>query len=255
MDGYLNSNIDIAVKMVHHDMDFVCIIDGLERAGKSVLALQLALYVDPSFNLSRVVFNSVDFKKAVTGAKKYQAVIYDEAMSGLASRTTMSYVNIMLVKALAEIGQKNLFVFIVLPSFFELDKYPAIHRSRCLLHVYMKGLRRGFFTFYDINKKRDLYLLGKKAYKYLVPANFIGRFTNYYAVDEKEYRRLKHKSLTATRNTPAEMRMKTMRDSLINWCFKDLKKEKEAIIKGIRKYCEFSLHKRSIERIVQEKLK
>jgi len=196
MDGWLNVALHKGIKMVKKDMDLVFVIDGMERSGKSVIAQQMASEVDPTFNIDRIVFTPSEFKNAVMHAKKYQAVVYDEAYGGMSSRQAMSYINIGLVKCLAEIGQKNLFIFVVLPSYFELDRYVALHRSRVLIHVYMKGMTRGFFSFYDIKKKKDMWLYGKKSYSYCVKPNFSGRFTNWYSVDETDYRAKKLSSLT-----------------------------------------------------------
>ena len=109
----------------------------------------------------------------------------------------MSLINRTLITMLAEIRQKNLYVFVVMPCFFDLDKYVALWRSRALIHVYTgKNFERGYFAFYNVDKKKDLYILGKKFYSYSNPKpNFIGRFTNFYPVDEKEYRKKKRNSL------------------------------------------------------------
>jgi len=198
MDGYMKSNMDIAIKAVHKDLDMVVAVDGYEGSGKSVITQQIAKYVDPSFTIKRIVFTPSTFRKAIVDAKQFQAVIYDESYTGLSSRQAMSKVNKALIQMIAEIRQKNLFVFIVCPSFFDLDKYIALHRSRALIHVYMtEGFTRGNFAFYNIDKKKDLYVNGKKFYSYFNPKpNFFGRFTNHYTVDELEYRKLKKLSLT-----------------------------------------------------------
>jgi hypothetical protein len=109
----------------------------------------------------------------------------------------MSDINKTLVSMLAEIRQRNLYVFIVMPTFFDLDRYAAIWRSRGLIHVYTdKGYGRGYFAYYNAERKKNLYILGKKFYDYRKPKpNFRGRFTNYYVVDEEEYRKRKLKAL------------------------------------------------------------
>jgi hypothetical protein len=158
----------------------------------------MAFYVDPTFNIDRVVFTPKAFRDAIINSKPYQAVVYDEAYTGLSSRATMSLINRTLISMLAEIRQKNLFIFVVMPTFFDLDKYVAIWRSRGLIHVYTdKGYGRGYFSYYNKDKKKNLYILGKKFYDYRKPKpNFRGRFTNYYVVDEAEYRAKKLKSLS-----------------------------------------------------------
>ena len=201
MDGWLNSNLNLAQDLLKKDFDIVFIIDGMERSGKSVFAMQLAYYLDPTLTLDRVCFTAEEFKRAVRKAKHGQAVILDEAMTALFSRASMSKTNINVVRLLAECGQKNLIIVIVLPSFFVLDMYAAVHRSRCLLHTYTmkrKGkIMRGFFRFYNMQRKKMLYLTGKKFYNYAgAKSNFMGRFVNHYVLDEKEYRAKKGKSLT-----------------------------------------------------------
>lgn len=193
LDGYLVSNFDTAKKVIKKDWDMVFLVDGYEGTGKSVLAQQLAYYVDETFNVERVTFTPEEFTRAIEDANKYEAVVYDEAYTGLASRSAMSNINRALVRMLAEIRQKNLFVFIVMPTFFDLDRYVALWRSRALLHIYTgDGFERGYFAFYNMDKKKQLYTVGKKFYSYGgVKPNFTGRFTNHYTVNEDEYRRRK----------------------------------------------------------------
>jgi hypothetical protein len=198
MDGYLRAGYAKAKSVVSKDWDWVMLIDGGEGSGKSVIAQQGAHEVDPTINLDRITFTPEEFKTAIINAKKYQAVIYDEAYTGLSSRGTMSDINKTLVSMLAEIRQKNLFVFIVMPTFFDLDRYVGIWRSRGLIHVYTdKGYGRGYFAYYNKDKKKNLYILGKKFYDYKKPRpNFRGRFTNHYIVNEEEYRQKKLKALS-----------------------------------------------------------
>lgn len=198
MDGFLKTNLAACQKAIKQDWDMICIVSGAEGAGKSVLAQQCAKHVDPDFNIERVCFNPKEFISSINKAKKFQAIVYDEAYGGMSSRAAMSEVNRSLMGVLAEIRQKNLWVFIVLPSFFELDKYAAIHRSRFLLHVYAKDFKRGRFSFYSFDRKKLLYVLGKKYYSMSKPRpNFIGRFVKGYTVDEEEYRQKKLDALKA----------------------------------------------------------
>jgi hypothetical protein len=197
MDGYLQTNLNTAKTVIRKDWDMVFAVDGAEGSGKSVFTQQMAKYCDPTFELNRVVFTPSAFRKAICDAKPYQAVVYDEAYTGLSSRATMSMINRTLISMLAEIRQRNLFVFVVMPCFFDLDKYVALWRSRVLVHVYTgRDFERGYFSFYNVDKKKALYMLGKKYYSYSKPqANFIGRFTNHYTVDEAGYKKKKRESL------------------------------------------------------------
>lgn len=183
--------------VIKKDFDGVLVVDGGEGFGKSVLAQQIAKYFDHDLNMDRIVFDAEEFVKAVQNAKPYQCIVFDEAYGGLAGRETMTKVNRIIVKMLAEVRQKNLFLIFVCPSFFDLDRYVALWRSRCLVNVYLgKGLQRGFLSFYNVTKKKQLYLVGKKTYSYkLVKPNFRGRFAKGYVVDEEEYRAKKMKAL------------------------------------------------------------
>ena len=217
MDGYLRDNMDIAKKYIVQDWDMLFLYDGFEGSGKSVKATQDAFYCDPTLTLDRIVFTPYQFRKAVMSANKYEAIVYDEAYTGLSSRATMSLINRTLVSMLAEIRQKNLFVFIVMPTFFDLDKYVALWRSRALIHVYTKGgFERGYFLFFNTEKKKNLYIHGKKFYNYsCVKANFFGSFRNHYVVDEKEYRAKKKKSLLDREKKAEEVEIKRRFDEML----------------------------------------
>jgi len=194
MDGYLHKNLTTAKEIIKKDWDMLFVLDGIEGGGKSVLAQQMAKFLDPNFNLDKIVFTPNNFEKVVKEANKYSCIVYDEAFAGLSSRAAMSRVNRSLVKMLTEIRQKNLFIIIVLPTFFDLDKYVALWRSRALIHIY-KGDRfeRGFFSFYSYDKKKSLYVNGKKYYTYTNPSpNFVGRFPNHYTVDKEAYKEKKY---------------------------------------------------------------
>lgn len=197
IDGYLKQNLDHAKNVVKKDWDMVFLVDGVEGSGKSVLAMQIGFFCDPTLTLDRIVFTPSDFQSAIIKAKKYQTVIYDEAYTGLSSRAAMSQINKTLIKMLAEIRQKNLFVLVVMPTFFDVDKYVALWRSRALIHVYTGDrFERGFFSFFNGERKKNLYVNGKKFYNYnLVKPNFRGRFMNSYTVNEEKYRLKKRNSL------------------------------------------------------------
>jgi hypothetical protein len=197
MDGYLKQNLDIARKVIKKDWDMVFLVDGTEGGGKSTIGQQGAYYCDETFNIEDIAFTAKQFESKVLGASQYKSIVYDEAYQGLSARDTMSNINKALIKMLAEIRQKNLFIFIIMPTFFDLDRYAAIWRSRALIHIYTgDNFERGYFGFYNSDKKKMLYIQGKKFYDYRQPSpNFIGRFTSFYTVDEKEYRKRKLESL------------------------------------------------------------
>lgn len=237
MDGYLKTNLDAVKTMVGKDWDVVLCVDGPEGAGKSVLALQMAYYFDPTFDCSRVCFTLNEFEEAIYNGKKGQAIVGDEMMRMLNSRSAMSKANKRIIELLAECRQKNLFIILVLPSFFDLDKYAAIHRTTFLVHVYTgNDFKRGFFGFFDFDRKKKLYILGKKMYNHkAVKCNFVGRFYEYYPVIEEEYRRRKRDSLRREReDDQGDTTMRSLRlDSCLYYMYKKLRVAQRTIEKDL----------------------
>ena len=171
IDPIMRKELDrISDAVRKRDRDFVMVIDGEEGSGKSVLAMQLAKELDPSFTIENVVFNSDQFLERVRNVKRFSCVLLDEAYSAANSRATLTEVNRSMVGVATEMRQQNLFVLIVLPTFFDLDKYFALWRCRCLIHVYFrKDGSRGSYLIFPRNKKKLLYLNGKKTYNYSKP--------------------------------------------------------------------------------------
>jgi hypothetical protein len=247
MDGYLHQNLMAVHKIIRRDDDCVIVVDGRERSGKSVLAMQIACALDPTMTLERVTLNGKEFRLHIYQGEKYQCVILDEAMDIFYTKESQSWINKFFNKMLAKIGQKNLITILVLPSFFELDKYPALHRSRILLHVYTYHKQRGYFSFYNYSKKLTLHILGKKFYDYRrIRPNFKGRFTNYYPLDEVEYRKKKADSLVEDNDDDyMNTKYKIQRDWLIQYLNK--KKEMSHVdIAEVFKDCDYPINKSAI---------
>jgi hypothetical protein len=150
--------------------DRVYLVDGRERTGKSSFAIQQAKYIDPTFDVSRICFTPEQFLEQIRTAKPGQAVLFDEAFRGLSSKSTRSKTNKAIVQSLMEVGQRNLIIFIVLPTIFLLEIYAAVFRSECLFHVYkIKNKKTGeknlrAYKIYNYAKKKQLYLIGKTKY-------------------------------------------------------------------------------------------
>lgn len=208
MNDRIKKNLDEIVipALKKKDKDYVLSIDGMEGSGKSTLAFQVGKYVDRTLNLDRVVFNAEDFRQAIFKAKKGQCIVYDEAFTGFSSRASLSAINRVLVSLMMQMRQKNLFVIIVLPTFFLLDKYVALYRARALIHVYENKGIRGYFRLYSRKIKRLLYMTGQKTYSYKIRTPFKGRFYGVFALGdenyEKKYRKKKIKALEDTEKNP-----------------------------------------------------
>tara|TARA_R100001530_G_scaffold50970_1_gene37842 strand:+ start:2282 stop:3196 length:915 start_codon:yes stop_codon:yes gene_type:complete len=222
-------------KLKKKDEDRVYIVDGRERTGKSVLTLQFAKYIDPTFNVDRVCFSPDEFLKQIREAPAGSCVIFDEAFRGLSSKGSQSKINKKIVQAMMEMGQRNLIVFIVLPTFFLLELYAAVLRSNCLFHVYKDKKGKRMYKTYNFSKKSVLFNYGKKkGFSYAIPKVSVrstgGKFFNIYSISEKKYRQKKLDSLGDTELIREEEEGKYL-------------VEKRKLLAFIKIYCDLTIKK------------
>lgn len=225
IDGWLKERLEGKVKLelLKKDKDYVMIIDGYEGAGKSVLAQQVGMCVDKNLNLKRICMNPLEFRGAILQANKGECVIYDEALGGLSARGSLSEINKILVTLITEMRQKNLFVIVVLPSFFLLERYVALWRAKCLIHVYEHKGKRGYWKFWGNRKMNNIYLMGKKSFTYNIKRCASirkGRFLDGYMVDEQEYRNKKRRALQRRDRFTRSEKFKEQRDKIIYIIYK-----------------------------------
>jgi len=238
---------DIVCDEPHHN--FVANGIVVHNSGKSLWTLQQAAYIDPTFikrfmsGKPTITFTPEDTLKAIQRTKSSdtitKCVVFDEAFRGLSSRSVLSKTNKLIVQALMEMGQKNLVLFIVLPSFFLLDRYPAVLRSNALIHIerpkkHLKAKGRNFKVF-NYQKKAWLYNMGlTRGWGYPMSTRFKGRFYGKYPGGEeveKYYRKMKHDSLIKIEKElgskseigKREAKYIAQRNLLINFLFETLK--------------------------------
>ena len=232
----LLQNLDkVKYRLEKKDKDFVMLVDGKEGSGKSTLAVQMAKYIDNSFCVDRCCMTSEQFKEAIYKAKKGQAVIYDEAFTGLSSKGALSEINRMLVSLMMQMRQKNLLVIIVLPTFFMLEKYVALFRGRVLIHIWEKNDRR-YFGVFNNQKQKILFAIGKKFLSYKgVRTRFSGRFYGKFPINDPEYRKKKSIALEESEKGLEKKTENTLameqRDKLVIWASDVLKVAPEEIIR------------------------
>ena len=208
MDATLAANLDILAERIVDDMMFVMLGTGhgRVRVGKSVFMMQISKYLtykvnqlhkfNNDFNLeNNVVWKGKDMIEKASKLKPYSVLLLDEGddlvdnyWADLSKR---------LRKFFRKCGQLNLFIILILPDFFELPRNYAITRSDFLIDVkFYDDFRRGVFAFYNFERKRKLYVQGKKYGDYeCIEPSFEGRFTGAYVLDEQAYRELKRKDL------------------------------------------------------------
>lgn len=236
LDDRLKRQLDkkVMTALKKKDEDYVILVDGKERSGKSTFGFQIGRYIDPTLSLDRICFDPNKFRQAIIGAKKHQCIVFDEAYRGLSSRGVLTEVNRILVSLMMEMGQKNLCVIIILPTFFLLEKYVALWRTRGLFHITRKNGKKGYWRFFNEKKKRIIYMKGKREYGYqYAKSRFRGRFYGKWAVNEQEYKKKKELSLKQGYKTTRSEKWKEQRDNLLRLLYKEhytsLRKLSEAI--------------------------
>jgi hypothetical protein len=255
IDGRLKTQfVDIVVPdLAKKDKDAVFIVDGRERAGKSVFAMQLgglmASSLGTTYDISNICMTPEEFRQRVIKSKKNEVIIYDEAHRGMGSRRALSEINKILVDLMMEMGQKNLFVIIVLPTFFLLDRYPALFRARGLFHIYERKGMRGFWCYFNEKNKFYLFMKGKKEFNYncMKWPQFRGRFLDQYVLNESLYRDKKKQAFNQPEAEPIEHKYLIWRDKFIAKLAHEVGEKKTSEI--MRDQMELSMSARQIARI------
>jgi hypothetical protein len=210
MDGYLHENLKTLAKKITDDMTFLVFVfsSTLEvGTGKSVFTQQCAEAITElvneyhkeristplEFTANNLVFKPEDLIERSFKVPRYSTVILDEWEDA----HYWSKLGMTLRRFFRKCRQLNLFMFCIIPNFFECPMGYAVSRSVCAIDVHFAGeFERGFFKFYNFETKKDLYVKGKKTQNYgVVRPNFTGRFTDGYAIPEAEYREAKRKDL------------------------------------------------------------
>ena len=148
MDGYLYQNMRLILdKAIPNKWDCVGIIFGKEGSGKSTLATQLAIFSDPSFDLSRCCFTPKQFLEATDTAPEGSAILWDEAITGATAQQQGNEISQSIISRLTTIRRKRLKIFVCFPYLHMLNKYFI---SRCLfsVFVYAKAFdQRGYMKY------------------------------------------------------------------------------------------------------------
>jgi len=197
----LFKNISELKKANLNDWDFKLLFsgDGMTRTGKSTIASQTSIVIDPSTTLDHIVFRGDKLISTSLKLGRNKVVIYDEAKEGLDSKKAMNRYSQTITDYFSECGFLNQFLLIVLPEFFDLNKTVALNQSICLINCYTRNnFQRGYFNFYNRKDKRYLYIKGKKYNNYKCQkASWDGTFTDYFPFDIEEYNKRKLENMRA----------------------------------------------------------
>jgi len=227
---YLDANLKVAwdeVKKVVGtksekglDWDYVALVCGLPGTGKSNFSQNGARYCCPWFDESYICFSAEDFIELTNKCKRNSAIILDESFASLNTKVSKSGEFLSIINHLQLIRQKNLYIFLCLPNYFDLAKGVAIYRSHHLFTVYSPEFgKRGSFGAWGREEKKMLYILGQKFMNYHAePVNFRGRFVKSKCVDEKKYLAKKRAHLLKQEEIPmTTVKSAISRDKVIDW--------------------------------------
>ena len=202
-DKFLFENVKILAKNIIRDMTFLIIVSSstLEvGTGKSVFIQQMAetflenvreLHgIDNKLDLKNIVFSPKELIKRAFEIPKHSVILLDE----WEDTNYWSQLGMTLRQFFRKCRQLNLLMICIIPNFFQMPMNYAVSRSVAFIDVQFRGeFERGFFRFFSFNKKRELYLRGKKTQNYnCVKPDFIGRFADGYVIPETQYRHAKY---------------------------------------------------------------
>ena len=203
MDGYLKDNLKyVKERVIHHNNMMVCIIDGKVGSGKSTIAAQMAYFCsDGKFTLEHETFTSKETTNVMRNIFKGGSIVVDEAFDQMNRRTSRSSANMLTISLLQRMRVKQVFVFIVLPYIYDLDKNIILGLADTFIHCYRKPFgQRGQYQVYDEEGIKNLWLFGRQSYSYsekIAKPNFRGKFTKYFPLDYNVYEEKKEKEMGA----------------------------------------------------------
>ena len=126
---------DIECEDPHHN--FVANGIVVHNSGKSTLSFICAWYIaDGNITMRNICEGTEDAVEKLQNLPNGSVLIIDEGSLMFSSKEVMRKEQRRLEKILQVIRQKFMCLIIVAPSFFNLNKYISVERSRFLLHVY-----------------------------------------------------------------------------------------------------------------------
>ena len=182
------------------DLDFAMIIFGGVGTGKSTLGRLCCRYFsNERFNpREHMVRDVTDIKRVMNNAKKYDAIVFDEASGIFGSTDFMTKKTKYAQLVLDVCRQKNLLIIIIAPQMNRLSAAVAIDRTKIALRTFLhkKTRRKGKFAFYGTRLKSELYELSKKKHGKIdmVRPKWHGEFGK-DLTGEEEDRRVKDETL------------------------------------------------------------
>lgn len=255
IDENYYENLKILAKTIVNDMTFMAVVSTstLEvGSGKSVFVQQTAEAwnslvesyhnIKLDFTMKNLVFKPEDLIHRAFELPKYSCIILDEWEDA----NYWSKLAMTLRQFFRKCRQLNLFILVICPNYFQMPISYAITRSIFFVDVRFEGeFERGYFSFYNFKKKRELYLKGKKTMDYsVVTPDFSGRFLDGYIIDRNEYQKAKYKDMI---DNEEKGKQPTEKDIKIN-LFKQIRERLKGKLTDSQLADGFGISKRTVYR-------
>jgi len=191
LDNKLKHNIDVLLDGARDNDDLLIVVDGPERAGKSLFMRQIANYcaekMGTYFSVDNIHFSLKDYIDYSIEAPWYTVNILDEGRKILNRKSAMAAETVKFTNYMSECAKKRQIHIIACPAFHDLDKYIVNWRMKLLVHIHKSfvedsstdsgyRLKRGDYTVYAV----DNHLTKSYFFPYSYPKKyaFMGRFND-----------------------------------------------------------------------------
>src|SRR3990172_1991038 len=141
-------NLQSIFRMIREkDWDWVIVLDGGERTGKTLLATQILLESEDFSNepmraLKHIVWDFQTYEQRMRELPQGSCIIFNEAsLLGRRSNTALAD---RMVKILTTSGARNMLTVLTFPTFRMLDPYLRNHRVRTRGYVHTVCGERGY---------------------------------------------------------------------------------------------------------------
>lgn len=152
VDKYLREFCKYIDTLRQQDEDFIMLITGETRSGKSTLGLDIGFLIDPKLDMEKqIIYDLPTFKKRIFEAKG-EVFVGDEAIFDAFNRNAMSSFNKQLIQIFTVCASRNHVIILVIPKVSWLDN-PVKERISFMfwtLKTYTPyEVKRGLYRAYD----------------------------------------------------------------------------------------------------------
>jgi len=205
MDKLLKLDLDfVKGKVLDENNMFLCLVDGRVGTGKSTLVGQCGYYLNTAMTLNNLTFTLEQFERELKKADIGSVIILDESFEVINKRKTQSTANMQILSLLQQMRAKRCFIFIILPSVYDLDKNLILNIADLFIHCYREPFgKRGQFCVYDRTGLKNLWLFCRQNYTYsfkVAKPIYRGRFTKKFPLGFEDYEKRKLTELERARN-------------------------------------------------------